>query len=210
MSDVKKTADWELIERHYRAGILSLRQTATEGGVTESAIRKRAKRDGWSRNLKAKIQNRAEELVRKSEVRKVSAQARALPEKEIIEVNAQAVATVLIVQKGSIKRMHSLAEKLMDELEATTDNKELFIQLGELLDTSGPDENGKDRKDLMNEIYRKVISMGGRIDSAKKLAEILEKVVKLEREAFGIENTEKQASPIDELLLRIARERSGP
>lgn len=47
----KTTADWELIEKHYRAGIMSLREIAKEGGVTEGAIRKRAKRDGWPCNL---------------------------------------------------------------------------------------------------------------------------------------------------------------
>lgn len=56
--EAKPKADWELIERHYRAGVLSLRQVANEGGVVESAIRKRAKRDGWVRNLNAKIQHR--------------------------------------------------------------------------------------------------------------------------------------------------------
>lgn len=45
----KTHADWEAIERDYRAGVLSLREIAIPNGITEGAIRKRAKRDGWER-----------------------------------------------------------------------------------------------------------------------------------------------------------------
>jgi len=41
--------DWEAIETAYRAGALSLREIGAQYGVTEGAIRKRAKRDGWVR-----------------------------------------------------------------------------------------------------------------------------------------------------------------
>lgn len=202
----KSTIDWELIERHYRAGILSNVQIAEECGVTEGAIRKRAKRDQWSKNLKAKIRARTEELVRRELVRSPSTSLTPSTEKETVEIAANATATVLIVQKGSIKRTHDLFEKLMDELEATTDNKELFEQLGELLDRSGENADGKMVMDKLNETYRKVISMTGRVDSAKKLTEILEKVVKLEREAFGIESDDKGLSSVDALLKKINAE----
>lgn len=64
-----KDPDWERIELDYRAGIKSLRQIAGEHGVSEGAIRKRAKRDDWTRDLNAKIQSKADELVRKESVR---------------------------------------------------------------------------------------------------------------------------------------------
>ena len=197
---IKPAPDWELIERHFRAGILTLRQIATEGGVVESAIRKRSKRDGWSRNLNAKIQHRADELVRKTLVRKIGAQANAPSEKEIVEVTAQAVATIQIVQKGSIQRGHALFTKLLDELEQTTNNKELFEQLGEMLNESSDDG----RSDKLNELYRKVISLPMRVDSAKKMIEVLEKVVRLEREAFGIGAGDGKENPIDTALMQIA------
>lgn len=59
----RSTADWELIERHYRAGLLSLREIAKEGGVTEGAIRKRAKKDGWTRNLVRTVQHKVDRSV---------------------------------------------------------------------------------------------------------------------------------------------------
>ncbi|HBZ1168226.1 TPA: hypothetical protein MJD78_24865 [Klebsiella pneumoniae] len=44
------TPDWEAIESAYRAGVLSLRDIGDKYGVTEGAIRKRAKKFDWVRN----------------------------------------------------------------------------------------------------------------------------------------------------------------
>lgn len=44
------TPDWEAIESAYRAGVLSLRDIGDKYGVTEGAIRKRAKKFEWVRN----------------------------------------------------------------------------------------------------------------------------------------------------------------
>ena len=62
--------DWEAIETAYRAGVMSLREIASQHGISEGAIRKRAKRDDWSRDLNAKNQQKADDLVRKREVRR--------------------------------------------------------------------------------------------------------------------------------------------
>lgn len=62
--------DWEAIETAYRAGVMSLREIAAQHGISEGAIRKRAKRDDWSRDLAAKVKERADDLVRKAEVTK--------------------------------------------------------------------------------------------------------------------------------------------
>ena len=59
-TNAKPAPDWEKIEADYRAGIKTLRQIAGEHGVSHVAINKRAKRDGWSRDLSAKIAAKAE------------------------------------------------------------------------------------------------------------------------------------------------------
>ncbi|WP_454723693.1 hypothetical protein [Delftia acidovorans] len=61
----KQVSRWERIEPDYSAGIKSLRQIAAEQGISEEAIRKRAKLDDWSRDLLERIQDKAEQLVRK-------------------------------------------------------------------------------------------------------------------------------------------------
>ena len=63
-----KQPDWEAIERAYRAGLLSIREIASAQCITHGAINKRAKRDGWERDLKAKIKAKADALVSKRTV----------------------------------------------------------------------------------------------------------------------------------------------
>lgn len=45
-----RTVDWTVIEGAYRAGIRSINSLAGEYGITEGAIRARAKKHGWVRN----------------------------------------------------------------------------------------------------------------------------------------------------------------
>lgn len=49
------TPDWEAIESAYRAGVLSLRDIGDKYGVTEGAIRKRAKKFDWVRNSSTQV-----------------------------------------------------------------------------------------------------------------------------------------------------------
>jgi len=195
----QKTApDWERIEADYRAGILSLREIADPFEITEGAIRKRAKRDGWSRDLTAKIKARAEELVRKDAVRGEGTHPDyRVPEKDIVDANAEIVANVDRRHKATSKRGQELVDKLIAELELTTDNLADFEKLGELLDETEFTETGRVKEDKLNRIYRAVISMGGRVDSLKKLAETFEKFAKFERVAYRLEDGEPPETPID-------------
>ena len=47
--------DWDGVELHYRAGIRSLMDIAKEYGVSDAGILKRAKRDGWEKNARSKL-----------------------------------------------------------------------------------------------------------------------------------------------------------
>lgn len=49
------TPDWEAIESAYRAGVLSLRDIGEQYGVTEGAIRKRAKKFSWVRKAGTQV-----------------------------------------------------------------------------------------------------------------------------------------------------------
>ena len=110
----------------------------------------------------------------------------------IIAANATVAANVILEHRTDIRRGRTLFQNLLTELEGQVADPGLFEQLGDLMDTSteADDEGGRARQDKLNEIYRKVISMPGRVDSAKKLTETLEKLVKMERQAFGLDNAE--------------------
>lgn len=173
--------DWERIEGDYRAGILSLREIAEAGGCTEGAIRKRAKRDGWDRDLSQKIQAKAEALVRKEAVRAGTHRYAGATEREIIEANAERIAQVRGEHRADIARLRALALRLLAECEAEAADPAVFAELGEIL--RRPDDNQQDR---LNDAYMKAISLPQRIKGVKELAETLRVLVTMEREAYGI------------------------
>jgi hypothetical protein len=133
------------------------------------------KRDGWSRDLAAKVQAKAEQLVWKAAVRSSVRAETAVPERTIVDAGADQVFQVRMSQRTDIARTTSLFRALLVELEITTGSIDMFTRLGELMDSSGIDDNGRHRRDLLNETYLKVISTVGRIESAKKVTEMLEK-----------------------------------
>ena len=177
----RKQVDWGSVERDYSAGLLSLREIGDKHGVTEGAIRKRAKKEEWIRDLTAKIAKKSDDLVRKEMVRSEVRSEKIISEKEIIEVNAQAIVNIKLAHRGDIRKSKNIVNALFDELELTTDNRELFEQLGELLRQES--ESGQDK---LNDIYKKCISMPQRIDGVKKLTDALKTMIGLEREAYDI------------------------
>lgn len=195
---VKKPIDWEAIERDYRAGILSVREIGLANGCTHTAINKRAKAEGWARDLKAKIKAKAEALVSKREVSKEVSSKAAETERQIIDANAEAIVSIRMGHRNDIRRSRALTNKLLEELEGLTDNRELFEQLGELMHS--PDDKGMDR---LNDLYRKVVELPNRTKVMKELADTLRILIALERQAYNLDEQEHD-EPYEERLRRLA------
>lgn len=200
MAAEKRTRDWERIEVQYRANTLSLREIASEHGITEGAIRKKAKAEGWERDLSGKVKAKADALVRKEQVRSEVRAGSAETEKQVVEVEAQVQARIRLSHRSDIARNRNLLRKLVDELEHQTDNMDLLRQLGEIM--FSPDDKGKDR---LNEVYHTIISLPERTKTMKALGETLKVLIGLEREAFGITAQEQAADPLAELFKQVAR-----
>jgi len=177
----RKQVDWESVERDYSAGLLSLREIAAKYDTKESSIRYKANQNDWSRDLSKKIEQKTNEKLRKIELRTELRSEKAISEKEIIEASAQAIVNVKLEHRGDIRKSKRIVNSLFDELELTTDNRELFEQLGEILRNES--DSGQDK---LNDIYKKVISMPQRIDGVKKLTDALKTMIGLEREAYDI------------------------
>ena len=200
----KKVIDWEKIELDYRAGIKSLREIATDHEISEGAIRKRAKRDDWVRDLSAKIKAKAEDLVRKDLVRSEVRTQNTISEKETIDANAHQQAAVRLSQRKDIQRSRSITMKLFDELEhqVGVENAENLEKLGELLRSE--DDKGRD---ALNDIYQKIISVPGRVKSMKDLSDTLKTLIALERQAFGLDDENNK--PVDALTALLERVSTG-
>lgn len=203
MSERKTAPDWERIEQDYRAGVLSIREIAAQHSITDTAIRKRAKLQGWERDIAAKAQAKADSLVRRAEVRTQVRTEAAISERELIEATAQVIADVRMRHRGDIGRAMRLSMMLLAELEGQTNSLELLEQLGELMRSE--DERGQDKR---NDLYNKIIATPGRIDSVKKLSETLKNLIGLEREAYGLkgEPQEVEHTHTGEVAVAVTRE----
>ena len=199
----KPAPDWEKIEADYRAGILSLREIAeAHPGVNHVAITRRAKREGWSRDLSAKIRAKADALVTDHAVTGDVTAQRHVSEREIIDANAQAIVSVRLSHRRDIQRSRSIAMALLEELEQQAGGEQVAMleQLGELLRSE--DDKGQDK---LNDLYRKIISLPGRAKTMKDLGESLRVLVTLERQAFGLDDKDqKPQDALTTLLQSIA------
>lgn len=185
----KKVVDWEAVEREYRLGVRSLREIGQQYGLSEGGIRKRAKRDGWDRDLSAKVAARAETLVRKEAVRNEARSTQAANERELVEASAEALKDVLLGHRADIKKAREVVKNLLRRLEGVTNAEEMDIQ--SLILAVGQNDpaaaNG----------LAKVLSMPNMVQSVKGLTDALKNVIGLERQAFGLKDGESDRPPGD-------------
>lgn len=198
-----KRPDWEAIESAYRAGVMSIREIASQYEITHQAISKRAKKEGWERDLKAKVKARAENLVAKREVATLVAAEKAISERQLIEANAEVIANVRMEHRGDIRRARELTNSLFDELSAECTDVPALRKLGELM--FEPDSNGRDK---LNELYNSIISLPERVKSAKALSETLKNLIGLERQAYGLYDAQqnKVSDSISSLMDDLSKE----
>lgn len=116
MNDRKSAPDWGAIEKDYRETIRSVREIAAWFSISEGAIRKRAKKDGWVRDAveAAKAQEEADAALRVNIPRPIAD----VPKIEEV-----------------IGRGRNLADRLLDELEAETMHRgelEAIIMMNEV------------------------------------------------------------------------------
>ncbi|MDU8429192.1 hypothetical protein RYA99_12415 [Pseudomonas syringae pv. actinidifoliorum] len=191
-----KQPDWERIEQLFRAGLLSVREIAAACGVSHTAINKRSKAEGWDRDLNAKIKAKADSLVSKREVSKKVSTETLATERGIVEANAEVIADIRLAHRGDISRSRRLTNKLLDELEALTDEQGTIKQLiAQLKD--GDHDDGDAMADVLA-LAQKMGALPTRTKTMKELAETLKTLVVLERQAYGLDEKDK-STDTDEL-----------
>lgn len=212
MAEEKKTApkrrviDWEAIEKDYRAGIKSLRKMAEEYEVSHVAIKKRADKEGWPRDLQEKIKAAAEEKVNRAQVnaawlpREVNAETKA-SERQVVEVNAEVLAQADLLNRRDIVLGIDTSRTQLEELAELTNPqyRDLLAQLADEFDGST-----STRRDQANELYRYIISLAGRVKMAKDVAATLGVYIPMQRKVLKLDvDADKSQSAVDELLARI-------
>lgn len=197
MEYTKLPTDWEAIERHYRANVLSIREIAKQQDVSEGAVRKKAKAKGWERDLSAKVAEKVRSELVREEVRTANPQT----EREIVDVAAATVVHVVRSHRSRIKQGNALVELLTNQLIDVAGKREEFEATIE--EVCENDKTGERRTRLM-----KAVSLGSHATIAGNLASATKTWIGLERQAFGLANEEPPPTPpgpgADKVLKSVA------
>ena len=121
MAAKAKDIDWDKMESAWRAGIVSVLSLQKEYGITRKAISDHWHRLGVPRNLNSQIKDKAESIVTLAMVTpqgNTNVTDRKISDKEIIEVNANIQATVILEEREDVKRLTRICEALEKQLES--------------------------------------------------------------------------------------------
>jgi hypothetical protein len=204
----KVAVDWEAVERHYRAGIKTVRQLAKEFSISHTAIQKHADKFGWVRDLTEKIQQTTKNLVATQVVANSVATETKLTEAHTVRVYSEISASVEMLQRDDLTMGLSVVRSQMNEL-STLGRPDLMAnleQIADMLDKSGTDENGRAIVDKANELYRYIISLPGRVKMVKEISGAHGVYIPLQRKVFGLDAKDSNASPYEDMLRSIAAE----
>jgi len=112
----RTSLDWESVHREYRAGQLSLREIGRKYDVTDTAIRKRAKLEGWTRDLTDVARKAAKSEVVRSVVR-TELSREPQNDTETVKTFANRGARAIEGHLARAERLKKLADQLTTELE---------------------------------------------------------------------------------------------
>lgn len=220
MNDKSKTAkaeiDWASIELHYRANKRSLDDIGKEFGISKGRISQVAKKEGWVRDLKAKIDAQAQAKVEQEVAREAAKQqalndptkqaAKRLGEHFVVEANANIVASAELVQRSDVILGLDVNRGLLQEI-ATLSNPRFADMLETLaieFDESGPGPTGAWKTDKNNELYRYIISLAGRCKMAKDVAASHTAYIATQRKVLRMEeDANKGENAVDAMLAGV-------
>jgi len=178
--------DWDAIERQYRLGQKSNKQLGEEFGVDHSSVGRRAKRYGWVVDKAAEVTAVANALLIQNATG--NANPNATPSALEIKAAGQAQADVVLLHRRGLRRLAGLRDTMLDELGASSsvDGQHLIARMHEIV--YGSDEEDSKRAEALRRELNRALSLSGRVDDLRKLAEIDERVRRGEREAFGMDD----------------------
>lgn len=169
---VKPATDWELIEREYRGGQLSIAEIGRRHGVSHVAIMKRAKKREWTRDLTEKVR---QEIA----ARMVTEGLQRPREAVTIQDLAARGVSILTGQRGRIGRTTEAVAKLLEELHGTTDNLDEIEDA--IHEETADDKDGKRRARMLA-----AVALPSRAAVANNLTQALKTLIGLERQAYNL------------------------
>ncbi len=195
-----KQPDWEAIERAYRAGSLSIRTIAERQGVSDTAIRKKAKALGWARDLSDQVRKEVRSKLVRGEVRNDQG-ANCELDAEIIEEAAEEGARVVRSHRRDIRKATNLANLLMDDLLST-------IQRREEIEEDIEAETSEDNSGMRRASMLAAVSLPSNSKTLFQLSSAMKNLQVLERQAYSLDEKEKtdEADELSKMMDELSKD----
>lgn len=195
-----KQPDWEAIERAFRAGVLSIRTIAERHGVSDTAIRKKAKALGWERDLSDQVRKEVRSKLVRGEVRNDQG-ANCELDAEIIEEAAEEGAQVVRSHRRDIRKATNIANLLMDDLLTTIKRREEVEDA--IAEETADDESGFRRSSMLA-----AVALPSNAKTLFQLSSAMKNLQVLERQAYSLDEKEKtdEADELSKLMDELSKE----
>lgn len=197
--------DWDVIEPHFRAGLLTYKELAGRFGVSASAIFKHFDKLNIKRDLLPRIQARTQEKLNASvaaasgnaERGNAEGKRRLDPftEKVTVEATAELMARVWLGHRTASDDALEMVNALLVELRLTMQAPEVFAQVQDILACSAePQEGDVDKLRTMAEL---VASLPQREKVARGILESMHRAMTMQRLAYGMDDKQKPPEASD-------------
>jgi transposase len=194
---MKPPPDWDAIKRDYQTGEYTVRELADRHGVPKSTIQRRINRDNWERDLTAQITK-----IRRAKVARVDAEEFAEEKRD--KEAGQVVPLTLVTEQAASRQV----QVIRSHREKT---KRLQRQADRQLDLIDMWLNGNETEQA-EAARRLFVGKGDSLTAHLSAAmNIVDKVIRLERELYGLDSItsemslDKANALRDELERRFAR-----
>lgn len=184
----KRSTDWEAIEREYRAGQLSVAEIGRQYGVSHTAVQKRAKAHGWSRDLSRRVRQ-------KVATRLVAGEVAAARETEAIETAAARGVEVVRQHRADISQARDTFRDLLAELREACQRRD---EIEDEVATETASERNPQRRAMM----LRAVSLPSRTGVLKDLSIAGRTLIELERQAFSLDEPDDASDEIKIVYFR--------
>lgn len=173
--------DWEKIERQYRLGKKTDEEISAANKISRSALARRAKKEGWSKDLSEQVKLETKAKVSAAIVKKATAKLLQSHKKDSNAVEVEAISNALLIaehEKVGTKG-RELFEKILDRIAEQVDATPSIEAVARMVEADDP---------AALPALRKVLSLPSYVDSAKKATEGAAKAIDVERKARNLDD----------------------
>ncbi len=190
----RKRIDWELAQRLYRTDRFSNRQIAAQIGCTESALRYRAKKHAWKKDLSNQVHAEVDRMLAEGELGELAQNehrargSQSELDAQVVQAAASSAADVIREHRTKLKRAGEIADVLFQDLRDVNKHLETIEDLITMSDST----------DRQKAAMRRAVSVHSRAATLRDLSTAMKNFVAAEREAWNL-NREAPPDPVEDL-----------